>query len=188
MVDKAPDLSILIPSLHSRAAQRLSLLVALSDQPNELLSRCQVLVDIDNGTVSIGTKRNRLLDAALGRYIVFIDDDDMIAPTYLRRIFEGIDLDVDHVGVGMLFDPPDRPNQRKRVICSKEFAWGETDQFFLRSPQHTCAVKRDIARRVGFPEISFGEDREYSQLLRHLVETEYVIEEPIYYYQYRSEK
>ena len=181
-----PDLSILICSLYNRGRVRGRLLTLLESQPPELLARCQIVVDIDGGEVTIGAKRNRLLDASVGKYIVFIDDDDTITKTYLARIFEGIDLGVDHIGVGMLYCPFDASPQL--VECSMKHDWTHAGTKFLRPPQHTCAVKANLARFVGFDDISFGEDRSYAERLKPLIETEYVVKEPIYIYQYDARK
>jgi glycosyltransferase involved in cell wall biosynthesis len=180
------DLSILICSLYARVECREHLLSHIATQPRELLDRCQILLDIDGGTASIGAKRNRLLSAAEGRYIVFIDDDDAITSDYLESVFIGIDLGVDHVGVGMLYAPlGGRPVP---VECSVNHEWGHDGIKYLRSPQHVCAVKRELALQAGFPDISFGEDKVYSARLRSLVKSEYVIAKPIYIYQYRGDK
>lgn len=181
------DLSILIPSLHNRSASREELLKALARQPFKYMSRCQVLVDIDGRQVTIGAKRNRLLAAAIGRYVTFIDDDDLVTPDYLERVFEGIDKGVDHVGVGMMFTPDH--GRHHLVECSMHHEWGmREDGVYLRSPQHTCVVKRELALAVGFENSSFGEDRDYAERLRPLIETEHVITRPIYFYIYRRDK
>lgn len=181
------DLSILIASLHKRGHMREALLYQLAYQPEHLLKRTQIIVDIDGGEATIGAKRNRLLDASVGRYIVFIDDDDEVTESYLTRIFEGIDRDVDHIGVGMLYAPPNQ--HAARVLCSMNHGW-ETrkDGVYLRPPQHVCAVKRELAQAVRFPEISYREDMEYALALKPLVKTEYVIDEPIYHYIFIEEK
>lgn len=181
------DLSILICSLHDRQMQRNRLMSLIAQQPSDLLDRCQVLVDIDNGQTTIGAKRNRLLAASMGRYIVFIDDDDTITADYLREIFTGIDLGVDHIGVSMWYMPVGRARAWK-VECSKDNDWTSRGDVYLRPPQHVCAVKRSIAIQAWFPDISFGEDRHYAEQLKELVKTEYLVPEPIYHYLYVERK
>jgi glycosyltransferase involved in cell wall biosynthesis len=181
-----PDLSILICSLYARAECRERLLTQIATQPKELLTRCQVILDIDGGETSIGMKRNRLLNAAYGRYIVFIDDDDAITEDYLASVFVGIELGVDHIGVGMLYAP--LGGLPVPVECSVNHEWGHDGIKYLRSPQHVCAVKRELALEAGFPDISFGEDKAYSARLTPMVTSEYVVEHPIYIYQYGGHK
>jgi hypothetical protein len=38
--------------------------------------------------MSIGAKRQRLIESAQGRYVVFIDDDDWVPDTYVEDILE----------------------------------------------------------------------------------------------------
>jgi hypothetical protein len=165
---------------------RERLLLQIGNQSPDLLARCQVIVDIDGGAASIGAKRNRLLDAAVGRYVAFIDDDDCITENYLTRIFEGIEKGVDHVGVGMVFAP--RFQKPVLVECSMKHDWTFDGTKYLRSPQHVCAVKRELAQKARFPEVSFGEDKAYALALKPLIKTEYVITEPIYQYLFVEEK
>ena len=178
-----PDLSILICSLHDRGTHRTRLMNQIAHQPPELLDRCQVLIDIDHGQTPIGTKRNRLLTGSIGRYVVFIDDDDTITDDYLEQIFTGIDKDVDHVGISMWYMPSNRSRAWK-VECSKDHDWTMDGDIYLRPPQHVCAVKRELALQARFPDTSFGEDRQYAERLKELVKTEYLVPDPIYHYLY----
>lgn len=162
------------------------MLLQIGNQDPALLARCQVIVDIDGGEATIGAKRNRLLDAAVGDYIAFIDDDDCITETYLTRIFEGIEKGVDHVGVGMVFAP--RWQRPVLVECSMKHEWTFDGDKYLRPPQHVCAVKRELAQKARFPEISFREDHAYALALKKLVKTEWVVTEPIYQYLFVENK
>lgn len=180
------DLSILIPSLIDRYELRDRLLHRLAHQTPELLDRCEVLVAIDNGQATIGEKRNNLLDAAQGEYVIFIDDDDIVTEDYLDKIFEGIDKGVDHVGVCMLYAPLGKPHSR--VECSMHYAWTHDGEKYLRPPQHVCAIRRGIACQVGFPAVSFGEDKAFASAVAPIIETEHIITRPIYYYLYVENK
>lgn len=68
-------LSILICSLHSRSHLLAELKAILQPQ---LTGDVELLIEIDNKEISTGAKRNILLNRAQGKYIVFIDDDDMV--------------------------------------------------------------------------------------------------------------
>lgn len=173
------DLSVLICSLHTRTALLTRLLQALCEQPPELLARTQVLIDIDDAP-SVGAKRQRLLEASAGRYVVFIDDDDLVTGAYLTELFHGIDEGVDHIGVRMLYC---HHGKREPVECSmRHNRWMKRDGVYLRGAQHVCAVKRDLALAAGFPDVTFGEDHIYSDALTPLVTTEYLTATPVYLY------
>ena len=51
----------------------------------------EVLESSDNGDMLLGDKRNLLLDQATGDYVAFVDDDDMVADTYIEDILTAID-------------------------------------------------------------------------------------------------
>lgn len=179
-------LSILILSLYSRVDFLKNLLEIIARQDTQCLSQTEVLISSDNGTKTIGGKRNELLRVAHGEYVVFCDDDDEISDDYLERIFEGIRQDVDHVGIAMLYNPDNGP--KKKVLCSKNHIWEEKNGVYLRGAQHVCPIKTEIARKVVYPEINFGEDHAYGNKINQYIETEFLIEEPIYFYNFRSNK
>ena len=51
---------------------------------------------------------------------------------------------------------------------------------------HFNPVRRDLALSVGFPDIRFGEDKEYSDEVSKLCMNEYLIEQPLWHYRYSS--
>ena len=71
-------LSILIPTLESRQQQFEWLYDKLATQVRRhgLEGEVEILSLRDDGTTSIGYKRNRLMEQAQGEFIVFVDDDD----------------------------------------------------------------------------------------------------------------
>jgi glycosyltransferase involved in cell wall biosynthesis len=171
------DLSLLVCSIHPRTEKLARLLECLDSQPRAYLDRTQILVDIDDGC-TIGAKRNRMIAAAKGRYVAFIDDDDLVTCDYLEHIFYGIDKGVDHVGVGMIYC---NGRERTEVVCSMRNGWEKRDGKYLRPPQHVCAIRRSIAAKVRFPDVSFGEDKAFAETVRPLVHTEHLTP-PIYLY------
>jgi hypothetical protein len=57
---------------------------------------------------------------------------------------------------------------------------------FERCPNHLNPVKREYALRARFPDLTIGEDRDYSYRLRPFLKTEVMIDEPIYFYMEKS--
>jgi glycosyltransferase involved in cell wall biosynthesis len=47
-------------------------------------SDIELIAFFDNKKRTIGKKRDEMLDLAKGEYLVFIDDDDRIAPDYVK--------------------------------------------------------------------------------------------------------
>src|ERR1700722_5137465 len=86
------SLSILICHLPDERAEEFASLKAEIYRQSEYASaqcgltfQC-IIDDRPRGVVTTGEKRNRLLQRALGAYVAFIDDDDLIATDYLPRI------------------------------------------------------------------------------------------------------
>ena len=69
-------LSILTVTLKQRMPVFENLARVLKTQAN---SSVEMLAVCDSGEKTIGAKRNELLEAAKGDYVVFVDDDDMVS-------------------------------------------------------------------------------------------------------------
>lgn len=141
----------------------------------------EMIVCMDNKKASIGKKRNDLLNAAKGEYICYLDDDDMISPYYVSRVLDSIKEGPDCVGIkGIIVGNRIEP---RVFIHSLEYSeWFEKNGVYYRCPNHLNPIKREIALKVGFPDKSFGEDRDYSYGIKQFLTSEVMIDEPIYYY------
>jgi len=69
----------------------------------EIMGQCnmkpvEVLFEEDNKEISIGAKRQKLLERAKGEYIVFFDSDDWPYPVYVVSILEALKSNPDCVG------------------------------------------------------------------------------------------
>ena len=183
-------LSILILTTYDRLNFLNQMMSYLSVQNKSLLQRTEILINCDAKVKSIGQKRNESLQSATGKYVVFIDDDDYITPNYLDEIFKGIDLGVQHIGIYGTYIPDNNHCKAAGFKCSMNYLWDfdPVNNVYLRGPQHICVIKSEIAISVKYPEISFGEDREYSIQITPLISSEYLIDKPIYIYKYRSNK
>ncbi|MGC9260012.1 MAG: glycosyltransferase [Phycisphaerae bacterium] len=190
-----PQLSLLIPSLHRRHNMLSALLKELHRQIFTLENPWQVEIHIalDGGGKPVGEKRDCLLRQARGKYIAFIDDDDMVADSYITDILHAIQtaplsdcvvfagrLEVDGVYAGP-FD--------YSIAHKKYHQIGNT---YFRTPNHLCPVKRELALQVGFKAINCGEDTDYAQRLYPLLKSEISIPDPqhpksrktLYYYRF----
>ena len=87
-------LSILICTLPNRIGYLSQLLQVLTPQRTD---EVEVLVESDNGSMTTGMKRNILLHSSKGKYVVFIDDDDMVAPTYVKDILMAAESNPDAI-------------------------------------------------------------------------------------------
>lgn len=185
-----PLLSILICSLDDRDLLLKRLLGRLQPQLDAAQpGTVELLIDTDAGELSIGAKRQRLLDLAAGEYICFIDDDDLVVPDYVARILAALATRPDCVGfkVECFVDQL----MRSMAIHSIRYTrWAEIRDGDKRTLERCCnhlnPVRTDLARATGFPDVSWAEDRDYSERLRPLLNTEVFIDDVLYTYLYRK--
>lgn len=171
-------LSILIPTLPERWNMLVLLLPKLKAPGVEVLT--------DNGPEPTGVKRNNLLKRAQGEYIVFVDDDDDVLNDYVNEILKALQSKPDAVGFRGLITTNGR--KRKFFIISRECGYKETILGYERYNNHLSPVKREIALKVMFKPVSYGEDYDYAFRMRRHIKTEVFIDKFLYYYRYVSKK
>jgi hypothetical protein len=183
-------LSILIPSTFDRQSMTDLLVFNVLNQVEDLgiTDQVQILTDFDNKEVSIGAKRQRMLLAAKGEYVVSIDSDDAIMTDYLAEIWRGIKEQPDCI----TFEISCTGTKGKRANVSNKYPdWMDNvDGFdYVRLPYHKTPIKRELALQIGFSNLRFGEDYDFSKRLKkaRLIQSEYHIAKSLYLYQYKQE-
>ena len=178
-------LSILICTLPKRSVFLHRLRSVLDQQMRG--QPVELLLDDRPKPVSTGIKRNALLDRARGDYIAFVDDDDLVSPTYVRDVLAALKGNPDCAELrGIItFDGTNPKPFVHTVHCDH---WHERDGTYYRMANHLNAVKRDLAVKARFPEISFGEDHEFSKRLQPMIKTMGECKRTLYFYQSRSKK
>jgi glycosyltransferase involved in cell wall biosynthesis len=185
-------LSILIATVPERRRKFHLLSMELERQAEGLPVQIVPLITerASKGGPSIGKKRQDLLLMAKGEYVTFIDDDDWIDSDYIQLILEAIGSGPDCIG----FLVSVQGLARKPQIASASNEWqGWADNIggfdYVRTIYHKNPVKRDIALQIGYNDLKFGEDHDYSVRLKQsgLLKTEVFIDRPLYIYRYRHE-
>lgn len=180
-------LSILICTIPERQPMFKELLNELTEQSKRCNSMVQICWDDSpKGTITIGAKRNKLLNLALGDYVCFADDDDSVAPDYIESILNAIEKGTDCIGfkIKCYMD-----GKEENAASSMKYDWADNvDGFrYVRSIYHKTPVKRELALKAGFPDKSFSEDYEYSMRLKPLLKSEIFIDKFLYIYRYTYE-
>ena len=182
------NLSILIPTLESRKLQLHGLLEHLYEQKDDSI---QLLPFLDDGTMTIGFKRNWLLDACSGEYMAFIDDDDHVSDDYIKTLLEGIKTGVDAISLrGQIRIDGGEPEIFEHSIKYDRWITTENKIKYERYTNHLNCIKSSIGKQMTFLENNFGEDHDYSNQLKAsgLIKTEYYTDKILYFYDYKSNK
>lgn len=182
------DISILIPTMIPRKRLFDQVLTEIQRQARECPEiKTEILWESDNGELTLGQKRNVLMDRCTGKYHCFIDDDDILAPYYLRTFVPMIQSGVDYDCASFVGAHYQRGRFNKLFHHSLDYIeWAETPERFIRTISPMNLIKTDIVRQVRYKDIRNTEDHEFSKRLMasRLVKTEFKIDpnRPIYHY------
>lgn len=184
--DAPPRLSVLLCTVVNRADLFAKLHAHLAAQATG--KPAEILVACDNKEISIGKKRDNLLRQATGDYVCFVDDDDWVADDYVDRILAALETSPDCVGFKITCTTNGR-NPVKAIASMRYKQWAENLDGFVhnRSAYHKTPVRRDIALRVGFRDMRYGEDKIYSSGIMRYLKTEVFVDAVLYFYRFRSE-
>jgi glycosyltransferase involved in cell wall biosynthesis len=183
-------LSILIPTLESRK----DILIKTLSLLNEQISICnadndiEILFDKDNRETPTGEKRNRLIERASGKYIVFFDDDDEPLEWYIYLILKAIETDADVIPINGYMTT--NGHQLKYWRMGLNFNYTSTilngKEIYERFPNHIAPMKRELIKDFKFLPITIGEDYEWAKRIHDakVLKTEEQILTPIYHYKF----
>lgn len=166
------DISILISAIATRHDMLVTL---LEDIEKYKVGKVQVLFDTRLG-ITLGAKRNALLNRATGKYCAFVDDDDKITPDYFKVIADalasGIDYDCIQLN-GRYYENGRHIKPFRNSLQYKE--WYEDAERYYRSPNHLNPIKTSICKRIWYSDINGYEDHDFSKRLvaSGLAKTEY---------------
>lgn len=175
-------LSILICSLPNRLHLLHKLCSEINSQSNS--KSVQYLYLGDNKSMSVGEKRNHLINMAKGQYLTFIDDDDMIKKDYFSTILEAID----HNPQVICFQVEKFYNGDRDRIHRFSRAYGRNHRDADRAynnylPNHLCVWRKDLIKEK-FPDKNLGEDHLWADLMTKHYDTELQINKILYVYQF----
>ena len=189
-------LSILIPTTPDREKVLYELLSELHNQIEKggYDSFVEILVETDNYEQSVGVKRQTLLERAKGKRVAFIDSDDEVSKDYTPSILETIEKDKPDV-IGFSGFMTTNGTNRENFKISKDLPYITIQDTFgnkehLRFNNHLSPIRKDIALKIGFKDMVFGEDYDYAKRLKEsgLIKTETYINKDLYHYKYISNK
>lgn len=180
------DLDVLIPSLSSRA----DTLKKLCDHIKSISKKynVHVITLVDNGKMSTGEKRNKLIAMATSPYIMFVDDDDDLHEQAFIWIFAALKDKPDCVELkGIYTDDGRNPQEFHHSIEYKTYS--QTPKL-TRPPNHLNPMKTSIARAYKFERWRRGEDTDWALRLAkaNAFKTMGKVPKPWYFYKYFHKK
>jgi glycosyltransferase involved in cell wall biosynthesis len=181
-------LSICIATLPERKEQFDALVAFIRSQSTQV----EVVTNgAPRGTMSIGAKRQAMTEQAQGDYIVHLDDDDWISPTYIADILQAASEGPDCIGgyelvEGLTGMPQFALWTRKVDRWDHGSVARRLGVSYVRTPGHKTPIRAEIAKAIAYRDMGFGEDEQYSKDLRASgkVKTEVFIPKVMQHYRY----
>lgn len=187
-------LSILTPAIWARDNNALALKNRIEDQVNLWMLEhpgepqpVEHLVLFDTRTRSVGLKRQALLDAALGDYIAFVDDDDWISSDYVDTLLDAIRTGPDVITFMQRAAIDGKVGHIEfSAAATVDSPWTEGNTV-TRPPWHVCAWRRDLVKHCLFTDKNYGEDHDWCLQARPLLRTHRHIDRILHHYIHSAE-
>lgn len=173
------DWSVLIPTIPGRERSVQALTASIHEKVRRLCPslRVEICVAFDCKELSIGLKRQSLLEQASGKYLSFIDDDDAITDAYVEDLWACIQGGYHTMRLrGQIGDYPFLHSLD--VKLTDMMATRDTPPVFQRPPNHLNPMLSDVAKLVPFKDATYGEDLDWTITLfrRMYLKTQYTPE------------
>lgn len=190
-------LSILIatiPERHERFTKLYNELMrqkAMFDTFHDTLGEIEIVVNSGkkflHGGLSIGKKREALVQEASGTYLCFLDDDDTVSPNYIEALMrmcaKGHDICTFRAIIKMA---------TFWTILEMKLDYTENEQItpvktVTRPPWHICPVKSVYAKLFQFPDLNNAEDFVWVEKVLSCCKTETHTDEVLFQYNHKFE-
>ena len=187
-------LSILIPTLQSREATLLKTVNILNRQIVDCnaFKDIEIVIDSDNKETPTGEKRNRLIEKANGKYVVFFDDDDEPLESYIFLIMCAIENDPDVIPINGYITTNGHNLVNWEMGLNFNYGSKVVDGrlIYERFPNHIAPMKKELIKDFKFLPITIGEDYEWAKRIHDakVLKTEQRINTPIYHYKFIQNK
>ena len=154
------DWTIMIPTIVGRETTLYTLLESIEDRKKRICPslKIEVRLSVDNREKKVGTKRQELLMSAKGKYISFVDDDDLVTDSYFEDALATIQGNY-HVcrlrgQMNQYTFTHSLQNTLDKPMCEGDV--------FLRPPNHLNVMLSDIGKLFSFKDAVRGEDLDWT--------------------------
>ena len=185
-------LSICIPSIPNRLES------CLTKRYDELMSQVgdekdiEILSLVDNKVMSIGRKKNLLIQMSRGKYVTVLDDDDYFSDNYvagMRATIQKIidtDSDIDVLCYWQKAIVNNVPSTIKTSIHYNIETFKPCSET-KRPPWQWCAWKTELAKSVEFSNTNFSEDSDFTIAAVKKAKTELIVPKILHHYNYSDD-
>lgn len=183
----AYDWSVLIATIPGREKSLQALVASIHEKTKRICPslRVEICLGFDNKEMSIGSKRQKLLTGARGKYMSFIDDDDEITDAYIEDMWQTFTTGAHVMRIR---------GQLKQYTFVHSLDIKLTDMMasrtvppvFQRPPNHLNPMLTDVAIWIPFKNAVYGEDLDWAVRLSktNLLNKEYASDDSRIHYIY----
>lgn len=183
---ESPTWDIMICSIPHRDDLMLPLLEVIDAQIGDFYPHVRVICFRDNLQTPYGIKLGTMTAASQADYVSSVDDDDMIAPHYIRRCWAAMLTWPDYVGFRVRYTVDGKPGMPV-THSLKYHEWANTGGAKVRDISEKNPIRREIAA-LG----TWGDNEQPDVIWANSVrnstrcKSEVFIDEEMYYYRFRS--
>lgn len=154
------DWSVLIPTIPGREEGLRNLVSSIREKVSRIAPelRVEYCVRFDNREMSIGLKREELLQKCLGKYMSFIDDDDDITDAYIEDLVQTIQGNYPVMRLRGQISQYTFTHSLENKLSDKMAKGG----VFIRPPNHLNPMMSDVAKLIRFKDLVRGEDLDWT--------------------------
>jgi hypothetical protein len=157
------------------------------EQAPRLEGAGQLWLLLDNKTMTLGDKRNRMVNMARGTFITFADDDDLLSEDYVDTLVDAIDYIDNPDVINFMVNISINGGEYKPVHYSIKYKQDYNDEVaYYRIPNHLMCVRTELAKATPYKPIIRGEDSAYAKDLFPKLRREHNLNKVLYYYNFNQ--
>lgn len=190
-------LTVAIPTLTERREifqPKLEKYYSLLKQQN-LEQQVEIITYEDNREMTIGEKRNILIDKAKGSMISFVDDDDDISDDYFYLITKKIQQNKNLDAIEIICHVINKLDQRYNYYVFKGLQNNLTNNLSFKENinirvryseiSQLNPIKTSLVKCIKYPKIPFHEDFVFQKKIKQkIINVDSILENYIYIYNY----
>jgi hypothetical protein len=154
------DWTIMIPTIVGRESRLYILLESIEERRKRICPslKVEIRLSFDNREKKIGTKRQELLMSVKGKYMSFVDDDDLLTDAYFEDALATIQGNYDVCRLRGQMNQYTFTHSLENTL-DKPMCEGDV---FLRPPNHLNVMLSEIGKLFRFGNAIRGEDLDWA--------------------------